>query len=340
MTNMRRDYNCPLCEKTHDIEIVERMTEFETKGEMVTFKETVYFCDQSGEVFTPSKVLNQNLLNIKDAYRVKVGLLTSSDIKSIRKKYELSQKELALILGWGEVTIQRYEKKKVQDVTYDNVLRLFNDDQLFALKLLKSNQNSFDDKRYNVIKKKIIDVSEENGLNYFNIRELEIEYAKYGEENSNNGKKELDIDKLNNIVGYFANFVQGLYKVKLMNLLWYSDFEHYKKFGQSITGLVYMHAPMGAFPVGFESIIKLPSVKVEFEYFEGDKEACRVTKNSEIPIDKFTSDELAVLTDVVEKFKNMITQDIVDYMHEEIAYKQTSKFEIISYELAKENRKI
>ena len=46
----------------------------------------------------------------------------------------------------------------------------------------------------------------------------------------------------------------------------------------------------------------------------------------------------AILDKVIEKFKNYKAKDIVDYMHEEKAYKETNAGEIIPFSLAKEIR--
>ncbi len=44
---------------------------------------------------------------------------------------------------------------------------------------------------------------------------------------------------------------------KLMKLMWYADALSYKIRGHAITGLVYQVFPMGAIPVGHDSIIPL-----------------------------------------------------------------------------------
>ena len=49
-------------------------------------------------------------------------------------------------------------------------------------------------------------------------------------------------------------------------------------------------------------------------------------------------DELMILNEVIKKFKRFKTQQIVEYMHEEIAYKKTKEEDIIPYSLAKEIR--
>lgn len=85
--------------------------------------------------------MNKNLLNARNAYRKKKGLLTSDEIVAIRESYGLSQVDLAKLLGWGEATISRYESKAIQDEAYDMMLRLVKDDPLKAMELLKKNSN-------------------------------------------------------------------------------------------------------------------------------------------------------------------------------------------------------
>jgi len=40
-----------------------------------------------------------------------------------------------------------------------------------------------------------------------------------------------------------------------MKLLWYTDALYFKRYGQSMTGLVYKHMPLGALPVAFDEIL-------------------------------------------------------------------------------------
>lgn len=71
------------------------------------------------------------------------------------------------------------------------------------------------------------------------------------------GNARLSLDKVIEVIRYFAASakVTSLYKVKLMKLMWYSDALSYKKRGHAITGLVYQALPMGALPIGHDSII-------------------------------------------------------------------------------------
>lgn len=82
------------------------------------------------------------------------------------------------------------------------------------------------------------------------------------------------------VIRYFSNSanVTNLYKVKLMKLMWYADFLAYKLRGYAITGLVYQALPMGAVPIGHDSIIDLKGVNYE-EIDMGDGTAYRFCRS-------------------------------------------------------------
>ena len=127
--------DCPLCDKTHEVEERRRRATITIKGERVEYEERFYFCANSDEEeneFESASMTNENLLNARNAYREKEGLLTSYEIVAIRENYGLSQVDLAKLLGWGEATISRYESKAIQDEAYDTMLRLIKDNPLQA----------------------------------------------------------------------------------------------------------------------------------------------------------------------------------------------------------------
>ena len=90
--------------------------------------------------------ITMNDTRAKDAYRRKVGLLTSEDIQSIRKKYDISQMDLCRILGWGDKTITRYESHQVQDRAHDEILRRIGNDPEWFLELLGKAQKTLPDR--------------------------------------------------------------------------------------------------------------------------------------------------------------------------------------------------
>jgi putative zinc finger/helix-turn-helix YgiT family protein len=330
-------YDCPFCDKTHAIQILKRFTQALVKNEPVDYEQIYYYCSIVDEEFVPAKVMDENLLRARDEYRKKKGLLSSEDIKDIRKNYDLTQKEFSNLLGWGDVTIQRYETKLIQDETYDNLMKMVVEYPSLALELLNKHMNMFQTKRYSEIRDLIKSKIKEKGNYLLKIQEIKNYYIDYEEESDFNGYKLLDLDKVNKTLGYFAQFVNP-YKVKMMKLLWYTDSLHFKKFGTSMTGLVYQHLLMGAVPLGYNEILSLPSITIEEEYFN-DYIGYKIHPGEEINLSSFSLEELTIMQNVANFFKNKNTDEVVKYMHDETAYLETNPSQIIPYSLAKKLRK-
>lgn len=327
------NYDCPLCEEEHEVIVKTTLEETDYKGEIVQYEDTVYICERTEEEFTPSKIMTKNLLNIINSYRKKKGLLTSSELIEIREYYNLTQKEFANSFGWGDITIQRYEKKLVQDETYDQIIRRAYDEPLYLLEQIKNHKNNFEITRFVEITQNIKSRIKEKDNFYYNLKEIENNYVEFDTENDFNGNKLLDLEKTKNIISYFSEYIDNLYKVKLMKLLWYADVLNYKLKGCSMTGLVYRHLPYGAVPISHEELLKMDSIIIE-EEFIGDHIGYKIKCNKNINIKDFDFDEIQILNKIIGFFKDKKTSDIVHYMHEEIGYKETNDNEIIPYSLA------
>lgn len=340
---MKRVMKCEMCGKEHSIDVIKEKASAYIKEELVEYEETVYYCCNCVEddaYFVPSNVLNENLMNARNAYRKMKGLLTSFEIVELRKKYDLSQVELSKIMGFGEATISRYESKSIQDEAHDNMLRIVINNPIELLKLLDKNKDQFDAYNYNLIRKQIISIINEHDSEVIKRQNLKNYYAMYSEPSIENGYMILDIDKLEQVINFFANKISILNKVHLMKLLWYSDVTSYKERGSSITGLIYAHKDMGALPLGHNAIMELNGIDVRENY----------NNNFDYPTytiyPKKTESELLLLSDydkkilmkVYNKFKSYTGKQIADYMHHETAYTQTLDNEIITFGYADDVR--
>lgn len=331
---------CPLCDKEHEIEERRRISYITIKGEIVEYEETYYLCKDSDEdenEFVLAKINDANLMNARNAYRVKNGLLTSGEIVKIREQYGLSQSDLSNLLGWGDVTISRYESKAIQDEAYDNILRIVRDNPMEAYEFLKKNKYKFSALKYLGIRERIIQNLDVYGKEFLKRQVLESEYVNYIEPSDFNGKKILDIDKLECIISYFAKRVNNLYKVKLMKMLWYADSLSYKMNGTSMTGLVYIHDSMGALPKGQYKILDLENIIVDKEE-DYENTRYRILPNDKMDLSIIDANEMDILDQVINKFRNFHTSEIVKYMHEERAYLETQDGKEIPFSLAKEIR--
>jgi len=330
---------CPICDQTHEVEERKRMSETIIKDEKVIYEEKYYLCSHAKDEneFENGALLNENLLNARNAYRKKMGLLTSDEIIAIREGYGLSQVDMARLLGWGEATVSRYESKAIQDKAYDTMLHLIKDNPSEALALLKKNGNQIPELKKKEIHSKIADKINAYGKEYMTRQMFEGEYVSFDEPSDFNGNTILNIDKIEAIISYFAAAkVLNLFKTKLMKMIWYSDALSYKETGKAITGMVYRHEKMGALPIGHYSLMNLENLTIREETSYHYDSMFHIYPNEKADYSVLTEKEIKILDKVIKKFQNYEAKEIIDYMHKEEAYKKTSSGEIIPFSLAKE----
>ena len=329
---------CPFCNNEHEVQRIHTETSLEIKDDIVEYIEEGFTCpitkNEDGSSWAPGKMFDENLLRARDAYRLKHNLLTSSQIIEIRKKYKFTQKELSNLLGGGDVTVARYETKSIQEETFDSLLRMVSKSPSFALEQLIKHKHLFSDARFDEIKSKLRVMIKTDNNAHLRYQAIANKYIDYDIECDSNGYKLLDIDKVGAMISYFAKHAENLYKVKLMKLLWYCDVLFYNKHGRAMTGLVYLHKPLGALPLAHDEIIFLPTVCVIEEEYE-ESTSYHIVPFDDAAEPAFPLEEQEILSKVALQFRTMTGKAISDYMHEENAYKETAQNEVILYSMTR-----
>ncbi len=323
---------CLSCMEEHDVQVVALLEENIFNGKVVQYTAIYEYCENADEYTQTEEMIRINDITFKDAYKKQMNLLASSEIIEIRNIYDVSQKDLAIILGWGQATITRYEKYQVQDTAHDDVLRKIKEDPKWFLKLLERSKEWLSNKAYKKYHNRANSIIKSKKNDF--VKELiEIQYIDISEEEQIVGGTKLDLDKVVEVVNLFSLEVQNLYKVKLMKYLWYADSLNYKRTGKSITGLGYRALPMGAVPEAHDLIISLDNIHFEEVLINGNT-AYKFEHVPGIGIKKLSGDEVAVINEVIKQFGKMNSQEIIDHMHEEVAYKETHPYDYILYKYA------
>ena len=297
--------------------IAKRKEEVVVKGVKLDVELSYYYDEEVKSYYDDEKLGNENLRVIRNAYRKKMNLLTDNEIKKIREMYNLNQRNFSLLLGFGEVTITRYESKSIQEKAHDTIIR-----------------NALDPKWFYdcAIKNKDLYLKYNSVDSYNNL--LEIINNKINQDLILSGNIEYDEESFLGVVNYLVLNIKRLTKTILAKLLWYVDFLSYKEYNQSITGLKYIHNYYGAYPVGFTDKLSNEKILIRDAYCDINDsyvyiiESCKSDK-------VFDNEQILVMNKVIEKFKDYNTKDIVEYMHKEVAYTDTKDNELISYEYAK-----
>ncbi|WP_010199947.1 hypothetical protein [Bacillus sp. m3-13] len=63
------NYDRPFCDQYHEVEVYNEESQSVIEGNIVTHEETYYFCPNENEEFIPAKVMYENLLSAREAYR-------------------------------------------------------------------------------------------------------------------------------------------------------------------------------------------------------------------------------------------------------------------------------
>ena len=128
---------CTCCMEEHEVKTV-LVREYATfKNVKVMYDASYLYCDIADELYMDEQQMQENDIKLKDAYRREEGLLTSTQISGIREKYNISQRDLCILLGWGGKTITRYESHQVQDKAHDTILKKIDQDPEWFLALLR-----------------------------------------------------------------------------------------------------------------------------------------------------------------------------------------------------------
>ena len=307
---------CLSCMEEHEVAVVEVNESNIFKGEQVDFLGIYEYCSNTDAYSETEEMINSNSLNFKDAYRRKRNLLTCQEIKAIRDKYGLSQKDFSRILDWGLSTITRYENHQVQDRAHDDILRKINSDPNWFLELLERGKDNLSPKAYLNYCRQARENFSVQGNQYL-IYSIYALYADFDDEEITGGLQ-LNLNKVVDLINYLAEKVEELHKVKLMKMLWYIDILNYKRTGRSMTGLIYTALPMGVVPIGHEQIVLLEGVSFDAVY-SGENAGYKFRPTKGYKIKELTNEETMLADEIVEKFGKLPADEIIDSIYDEEA---------------------
>lgn len=148
---------CPICGEG---KIAERIItgEFEYKGKKCPIPDYhVFVCKHCSEQIVSPETLKATEKKLTDFCRKTDGLLTSNEIKAIRKKMGKTQIEMAALLEVGKKNFARYENGQVtQSKPMDMLLRILNEDPNILHKIKATRKEPITDYQYQTIGKSSI----------------------------------------------------------------------------------------------------------------------------------------------------------------------------------------
>ena len=327
---------CPYCKKEVEYKIEKRDVK-EFRGIEINSYENVAVCKKCHQDLYVNEIEEKNNERIYEIYREKTNIIKPQDIVQLREKYNISQRELTAILGFGKMTINRYERGGVPTKSQSDYIKLLiENDNKFVEKVKEAYKNgNINEKTYGKI------VSEELNINISkeevqdNIRKY-LKFVLSRKPDIYNGYKDLDIEKIENIISYIASKVKNLTITSLNKYLWYIDMLSFNQRSIAITGLTYQNQKFGPTIVDKKydeiSLLNDKYTREDIETENGN--TTKIISNGNYNLDKITDSEKKIIDAIIKLLKNKSVTDISEMSHREDGWKKTKRFERISFEYA------
>ena len=327
---------CPYCKKEVEYKIEKRELKEFRRIEVNTF-ENVAICNECNQDLYVNKIEDENNERIYKIYREKANIIKAEDIVKLREKYDISQRELTAILGFGKMTINRYERGGLPTKSQSDYIKLLieNEDRFIEKVKEAYENNNITEKTY----KKIVSEGQEENISKKRVQENIRRYLKEvlnRKPDIYNGYKSLDLEKVENIISYIASKVKNLTITSLNKYLWYIDMLSFNKRSVAITGLTYQNQKFGP-TIVYKKYDELSLLDDKYQREDIETENGNTTKiisNENFNLDKINDSEKEIIDTIIKLLKNKKVTDISKMSHREDGWKKTKRFEQISFEYA------
>jgi len=291
-----------------------------------------YKCADCNEQFTTDELDNVNIKQVYNQYREKYNIPFPEQLIKARESYGLSAAKMAEVLGFGTNIYRNYENGEVPNQSNGTLLNIAMQPEEF-LKIVESKESLFTKKQFDKIVhhiSKTIDTTD----NHNSLKKLLWNDKKTPNELS--GYAMPSFEKFANIVLFYLEANENIFKVKMNKLLFYSDFLHFKRFGQSISGYMYQAIQMGPVPFRYDAIYDLLTYEDFIAFVFTEVNSSQVDKP--VPLKKFDEElfkpsELEVLDEIFKRFNKMNTAELIELSHNEKGWiDENKKKGLISYQ--------
>jgi DNA-binding transcriptional regulator YiaG/uncharacterized phage-associated protein len=292
-------------------------------------------CVDTEEQFTNTELDVLNLTQLYNQYREKHKIPFPEQIKQIREKYKVSAAKMADILGFGVNSYRLYEDGEIPSLSNARLIQSVDEPDVF--KQMVNLCDKLDKNEQSKIYKKI-EIAKDKEQASFNETIFQNHLVGDLKPSIKTGYKVPNIEKLTAMVLFFSEKLKP-FKTKLNKLLFYSDFQHFKTTGFSISGISYRAIDMGPVPNNFQSLFEQVQqqgeVEIIYQFFDNDVVGEQFVSKTNFRKEHFTTEELETLDKVKSRFEEVKTKEIIELSHQEKAWIDNEKNKtIISYDSA------
>jgi putative zinc finger/helix-turn-helix YgiT family protein len=327
---------CPHCDDITEVRIAKRVEQYPIKKDTVELEAAFLGCGVCGGEFSDSTIEQENYESAVVLYRRKHGLLSPDMILAIRKDYGLTVREFASLLGWSHASLNRYENGRIQDRAHNEVLVLLQQ---------PSNLKQILDWYRTLTTEKWVQALHRRLEEMIVVEQLDGEEAALDRmydlcDDSYRGGRQFSASRFVQAVASVVSKSGSVFKTKLLKLLFYSDYLHFKRHRESMTGTVYAAIDHGPVPDEYERLItyllRTKILKVRVVSFPDGNDGEEFTVDRAPDLDELSQLHLSTIDDVVAHFQDFSAKQIRDYSHGEAAWSRTDRAQMILYSHAKD----
>ncbi len=287
------------------------------RGKDYQYTYRYYECEDTHEQFTTTALDEVNFAQIYNQYRVENGIPFPDEIKLLRSQYGLSALKMAQILGFGDNQYRLYENVEVPNVSNGRMINSIIQSPQVMLSYVDSARHILGED-YAKIRRKVEDrlahVGNNDGLTKWVFTNTSRD--RY------NGYAHQSISLLKNVMLYFIENMGPVYKTQMNKLLFYTDFAHYRDYGQSLTGLRYIAIQFGPVPQNWDRVYcAFDEIQPELVDYGDGVVGELLTSTMQCDAAAFTEEQKAILDKVLLRFKDLSSSQISKISHEESAWK-------------------
>ncbi len=301
-----------------------RVKEISTTEDVEFRKETFrvhvryYVCEDTGEQFTTTEQDTLQFNDLYSQYRIRHGIPFPDEIKEIRTRYGLNYSQITKILGFGTNQYAKYENGDVPSESNGKMIAAIRNKKVL-LGLLKDCKDTFSPSEYERILASIT-MSEMKDDEYTAL------YCIIFNDNSRsifNGYGRKSIPKLFDMVRYIVMKHGEVFPTKLNKLMFYADFNHYRKTGQSISGLQYSALNFGPAPdhyaTIYDNVAGLDKKLIEAH----DMVSTLLSCNSNHDFETLSNSEKESIDYIIGKLKPLSVSEIIEASHQENCWQRS-----------------
>lgn len=148
MAERRRTDFCIECRNETEYVLQKRRIVRMIRDREYSFEITMAICSECGEEMSIPGLIDRNVQEIDEQYRLAEGIVTVKDIERLMKLYKIGKGPLSLALGFGEVTIPRYLEGQIPSKEYSAIIKSALSSPAFMREKLAGNREKLTDAAY------------------------------------------------------------------------------------------------------------------------------------------------------------------------------------------------